>query len=99
MFIELYTADSTLGRVIQLDDDYEMKVQAADIARVHAAEVSIRLMNLVLNGLNGIYHGRLPDRVVDHMREFQKRMLPTTDIIAIKRRIAEHVYAEKKYPF
>lgn len=99
MFIELYTADSTLGRVIQLDDDYEMKVQAADIARVHSAEVSIRLMNLVLTGLNGIYHGRLPDRVVDHMREFQKRMLPTTDIIAIKRRIAEHVYAEKKYPF
>ncbi|RMF06972.1 MAG: acyl-CoA dehydrogenase [Candidatus Neomarinimicrobiota bacterium] len=99
MLIDIYTADSTLARVLQLPEDYPYRIQTLDIARVHAADSSLRLMNLALNGLNGIFHGSLPARVIDAMREFQKRMLLPTDILSLKRRIAETIYSLKSYPY
>jgi alkylation response protein AidB-like acyl-CoA dehydrogenase len=99
MLMDIYTADSTLSRVLQLPEDYPYRSNVLDIARVHAADSSLRLMNLALNGLNGIFHGSLPLNVIDHMREFQKRMLLPTDILGLKRRIPETIYHHKTYPY
>ncbi|NOZ75706.1 MAG: acyl-CoA dehydrogenase [FCB group bacterium] len=99
MLTDIYTADSTLARVLQLPDDYAYRSGVLDIARVHAADSSLRLMNLALNGLNGIFHGSRPTIVIDHMREFQKRMMLPTDILSLKRRIAETMYQRKTYPY
>ncbi len=99
MFIELYTAESTVGRVELLGEEVPERPVAVKIARVQAAEASIRLMNLALTGLNGIFRGDLPVAVVERLRRFQARMLPRTDIIRLKRRIAEYAYARNGYPF
>jgi alkylation response protein AidB-like acyl-CoA dehydrogenase len=99
MFIDLYTADSTITRVRQLDKDDDRRRIPAKIARVHATEASIRLLNLALTGLNRIFRGHLPNEIIDHLRLFQRRMLPKTDIIQLKRDIAEHVYMFNTYPF
>ena len=99
MLMIIYTADSTLSRVLQLPGDYPYKSNVLDIAQVHAADSSLKLMNLALNGLNGIFHGSLSAEAVDRMREFQKRMLLPTDILSLKRRIAETMYNRKTYPY
>lgn len=99
MFIELYTADSTITRVRQINDTGKEYKTIVKIAKVHAAEVSLRILSLSLTGLNGIYRGHLPEEVIAHLRTFQVQMLPRTDIIGLKRHIAEMVYAHKTYPF
>lgn len=99
MLTDIYTADSTLSRALQLPENYTYRSGVLDIVRVHAADSSLRLMNLALNGLNGIFHGSLPAIVIDHMREFQKRMMLPTDILSLKRRIAETIYQRKTYPY
>ncbi len=99
MLMIIYTADSTLSRVLQLPGDYPYKSNVLDIAQVHAADSSLKLMNLALNGLNGIFHGSLSAEAIDRMREFQKRMLLPTDILSLKRRIAETMYNRKTYPY
>ena len=99
MFIDLYTAESTLCRVQQLGEATTWHDIPTDIAKVHAAEVSLRLLGLALTGLNGIYRGNRPPEVHEHLRQFQKRMLLNTDIIQLKRDIADYVYTENRYPF
>jgi len=99
MFIELYTAESTVGRASLLDPQTAEQPTAVKIARVQAAEASIRLLNLALTGLNGIFRGDLPVAMIERLRRFQVRMIPRTDIIRLKRDIAEHVYAKNGYPF
>ena len=99
MFIDLYTAESTLCRVQQLGETNTWHDVPGDIAKVHAAEVSLRLLGLALTGLNGIYRGNPPPEVNEHLHRFQKRMLLNTDIIQLKRDIADYIYAEDRYPF
>ncbi|PJB96215.1 MAG: hypothetical protein CO080_03890, partial [Nitrospirae bacterium CG_4_9_14_0_8_um_filter_70_14] len=64
-----------------------------------AAEASIRLLNLALTGLNGIFRGALPMAMIERLRRFQARMIPRTDILRLKRAIAEYAYAKESYPF
>ncbi len=99
MFIDLYTAESTLCRVQQLGESHTWHDVPKDIARVHAAEMSLRLLGWALTGLNGIYRGNPPPEVHEHLHRFQKRMLLNTDIIQLKRDIADYVYTESRYPF
>lgn len=97
MFIELYTTESVLARVTQMEGPAEYTI--LEIARVQTAESCIRLLNMVLFGFNGIYQGHLPEAIIEKLRSFQAMMLPRTDIIGLKRRIADTVYAKQDYPY
>ncbi len=99
MLIELYTAESTVGRAALLDPRSAEQPTAVKVARVQAAEASIRLLNLALTGLNGIFRGDLPVAMVERLRRFQVRMIPRTDIIRLKRDIAEYACDKDIYPF
>ena len=99
MFTELYVADSTLSRVQCLASDDLAHKMATTLARIHSAEVSIRLLNLALTGLHAVFHGKLPPDTADHLQHFQRRMLPETDIIQLKRDLADYVYSRTGYPF
>lgn len=99
MFTLLYTADSTISRVRQVIEADGHNQTLVDIAKVHAAEVSIQLMNMALAGWNGVYRGNLPPEITAKLRIFQRHMLPKTDILGLKRQIAEAIYAQQRYPF
>ena len=98
-FLDLYMADSTLGRIRQVIQGNAQHGVLISIAQALTAEVSLRLLSRALTGLNDIYHGRLPEEVIDTLRRFQTSMLPRVDVARLKRQIAEFVYSEKQYPF
>ncbi|MFC1785593.1 acyl-CoA dehydrogenase family protein, partial [Candidatus Neomarinimicrobiota bacterium] len=99
IFIDIYTADSTISRVQQNIESGNKDRTPLYIAKVFAAEASIRLLNMALTGMNGIYKGNLKNSIIDNLKNFQVRMLPKIDIIGMKRSIAEHVYSKQSYPF
>ncbi|NQV37072.1 MAG: acyl-CoA dehydrogenase family protein [Candidatus Marinimicrobia bacterium] len=99
MFTDIYTSESVLARVNHLLRKGESDSTILAIAKVQTAESSIRLLNTALTGFNGIYHGHLPESIIDFLRSFQARMLPRTDIIGLKRHISEAVYHQKAYPY
>ncbi len=99
MFIEIYTAESTIARVQQGVGKINLEGTAIDVAKVHTAEVCLKLLNLALTGLNRIYRAYLSEKIIDHLRIFQTKMLLSTDIIGLKRRIAEKACVKKDYPF
>jgi len=99
IFIDIYTSESTISRVQQNMDAGNKDRIPLYIAKVFAAEASIRLLNLTLTGMNGIYKGKLKNTMVENLKNFQARMLPKIDIIAMKRTIADHIYSKQSYPF
>jgi len=99
IFIDIYSAESTISRVQQSMDAGKKDRIPLYIAKVFAAEASIRLLNLTLTGMNGIYKGKLKNTMVENLKNFQARMLPKIDIIAMKRMIADHIYSKQSYPF
>ena len=99
IFTDIYTAESTISRVQQNIESGNKDRIPLYIAKVFAAEASIRLLNMALTGMNGIYKGNLKSSIVEKLKNFQVRMLPTIDIIAMKRMIADHIYSKQAYPF
>ncbi|MDA2921865.1 acyl-CoA dehydrogenase family protein [Patescibacteria group bacterium AH-259-L07] len=95
IFIDLYALDSTVGRLLNNDPDDIL----LSMLKVMVSEASLRLLDKARLGLNAIYHGQLPKEVNGKLRKFQSRMLPKTDVYALKNQIAEYVYRQKKYPF
>ena len=99
IFIDIYTTESTISRVRQNIESGNNERTPLYIAKVFTAEASIRLLNMALTGMNGIYKGGLKNTIIDNLKNFQVRMLPKIDIIGLKRLIAEHVYSKQSYPF
>jgi len=56
-------------------------------------------LNLSLTALNGIYRGQTTPIVFDQMRNFQAKMLMPTDIVNLKREVAQRIFNQKEYPF
>jgi hypothetical protein len=54
---------------------------------------------MALTGLNGITRGSLSEEMVDYLKQFEARMLLPTDIIGLKRKIANYTYSQQSYPF
>ena len=98
-FMDLYLADSTVARIGQLEEGNGQEPVLEAIAKTFTAEMALRLLNSALTGLNDIYHGHLPETVMDKMRKFQIRLLPSTDVAVMKRQIADYIYQRKTYPF
>ena len=99
IFTEIYTAESTIARVQQAKKSNTLDQTSVSVAKVHSAEVCLKLLTFALTGLNRIYRAHLPESIIDHLRKFQINLLLPTDIIGLKRTIAEKAYAKKDYPF
>ncbi len=99
IFTDIFTAESVVKRAQDGIESGKSDKTAVKIAKVYSAEMIIRLLNKALTGLNGIYKGHLSEDMIDHLRKFQARMLLNTDIIGLKRDIAEHAYLKKNYPY
>lgn len=94
-FIDLYTLDSTAGRLFNKSQDDVL----LSILKVLISEASLSLLNRARLGLNAIYNGQVPKNIADKLEKFQTCMVPKIDVHALKNQIAEYVYSQKQYPF
>ena len=99
IFIDLYTAESTVVRAQKIMDIGNQDRTVSSIAKIFTAEMVLRLLNLSLTALNGIYRGQTTPIVFDQMRNFQAKMLMPTDIVNLKREVAQRIFNQKEYPF
>ena len=99
IFIDLYTAESTVVRAQKIMDIGNQDRTVSSIAKIFTAEMVLRLLNLSLTALNGIYGGKTTPIVFDQMRNFQAKMLMPTDIVNLKREVAQKIFNQKEYPF
>jgi alkylation response protein AidB-like acyl-CoA dehydrogenase len=99
MFMELYTAESVIARAEYSVNSKQAKPIVLDIARAYTAEISLTLLNRALTGMNGITKGKLSASHSEYLKKFEARMLLATDIIGLKRKIANYTYSQKSYPF
>ncbi len=99
IFTDLYTAESTVVRAKKIMESERPIPSAISIAKINSAEMVLRILNMALTALNGIYRGHTSPAVVDHLRTFQAKMLLSTDIIGLKRQVAETIYQSKTYPY
>lgn len=99
VFIDLYTAESTVVRAQKILENDNHDKTVCSIAKIYTAEMVLRLLNISLTALNGIFSGHTTYEVIDQLRQFQARMMTQTDIINLKRNVARYIYYHKEYPF
>ncbi len=99
IFMDLYTAESTVVRAQKIMENGNHDPTVCSIARIFTAEMVLRLLNMSLTALNGIYGGHTTPIVIDQLRHFQARMMMQTDIINLKREVANRIYQSNEYPF
>ncbi|HDY75404.1 MAG TPA: acyl-CoA dehydrogenase [Candidatus Marinimicrobia bacterium] len=99
VFMDLYTAESTVVRAQKILENDNHDKTVCSIAKIYTAEMVLRLLNISLTALNGIFSGHTTYEVIDQLRQFQARMMTQTDIINLKRNVARYIYYHKEYPF
>jgi len=99
IFTDLYTAESTVVRVQKMMNDDNKSKAACSIAKIYTAEMVLRLLNKSLTAMNGIYGGQTTPEVINQLRHFQGKMMMQTDIIKLKRNVAQYIYNHNEYPF
>ncbi|MBT3215943.1 MAG: acyl-CoA dehydrogenase [Candidatus Marinimicrobia bacterium] len=99
IFMDLYTAEATVVRAQKIMENENHDRTVCSIAKIFTAEMVLRLLNMSLTALNGIYGGHTTPEVIDRLRHFQGRMLLPTDIINLKREVAKRIYQSNQYPF
>ncbi|MEE8335180.1 MAG: acyl-CoA dehydrogenase family protein [Candidatus Neomarinimicrobiota bacterium] len=99
IFTDIYTAESTVLRAIQILKNDKQAEAVTAVAKIYTAEMVLRLLNKSLTAVNGIYGGKTTADVIEKLRKFQGNMVLSTDIIGLKRKLAEYLYSKKDYPF
>lgn len=99
VFMDLYTAESTVVRAQKILENDNHDKTVCSIAKIYTAEMVLRLLNISLTALNGIFSGHTTYEVIDQLRQFQARMMTQTDIINLKRNVARYIYYHNEYPF
>ncbi len=99
IFTDIFTAESTIvrARKIMASDSPESKV--IDIAKVFTTEMTSRIMGNVHNAVGAIYGGAPSPLVDQKISDFENRMRLKTNVIGLKRKIAQHVYDKNGYPY
>jgi len=99
IFTDIYTAESTVVRARKILASDSPKPTVSDIARVFTAEMANRIMGNVYNVIGAIYEGKSSALVSQKIYEFENRMRLKTNVIGLKRKIAQHVYDKNEYPY
>jgi len=99
IFMDIFTAESTIvrARKIMASDSPESTV--VDIAKVFTTEMANRIMGNVHTATSAIYGGISSPLMDQKISEFENRMRLKSNVIALKRKIAQHVYDKNGYPY
>jgi hypothetical protein len=98
-FMDIYSAESTVVRAQKIMVSNSPEPTVVDIAKVFTAEMTNRFINQLHTAINAIFDGEPSDLINQKVNEFESRMRLSTNVIGLKRNIANHVYEKNKYPY
>ena len=99
IFIEIFTAESTIVRAKKIMTSESPNPSVVDIAKVFTTEMVDRIMSKVQIANVAIFDEGESPLLDQKLSEFENRMRLKNNVIKLKRKIAQHVFDENKYPF
>ena len=98
-FMDIYTAESTVVRARKIMASNSPEPTVVDIAKVFTAEMASRFISQLHTAISAICDGK-PSVLIDQkINEFESRIRLSTNVIGLKRNIANHVYKKNRYPY
>jgi len=98
-FMDIYTAESTVVRARKIMASNSPEPTVVDITKVFTAEMANRFISKLHTAISAICDGK-PSVLIDQkINEFESRMRLSTNVIGLKRNIANHVYKKNRYPY
>ncbi len=99
IFIEIFTAESTIVRAKKIMTSESPNPSVVDIAKVFTTEMVDRIMSKVQIANVAIFEEGNSPLLDQKISEFGNRMRLKNNVIKLKRKIAQYVFDENKYPF
>ena len=99
IFIEIFTAESTIVRAKKIMTSESPNPSVVDIAKVFTTEMVDRIMSKVQIANVAIFEEGNSPLLDQKISEFENRMRLKNNVIKLKRKIAQYVLDENKYPF
>jgi len=98
-FMDIYAAESTVVRARKIMDSNLPEPTVVDIAKVFTAEMTNRLISQLHTAMNAICEGEHSTHINQKVYEFESRIRLSTNVIRLKKNIANYVYKKNKYPY
>ena len=99
MFTHIFTSESVICRAQQSNPSNGTANMTHDIARIDVAESMLDMNMLASKCLNRIFSGSIPPHVSSSVQQLQGLMQLNTDIMSLKRPLAEYMLDKRDYPF
>ena len=99
IFTEIFTAESTIVRAKKIMTSESPNPSVVDIAKVFTTEMVDRIMSKVQIANVAIFEEGNSPLLDQKISEFENRMQLKNNVIKLKRKIAQYVFDENKYPF
>ena len=99
IFTEIYTMESVIARVSQIQSVNGASNMGSIIARIYAAESLLKMKSLSKVCLNKIFKEIIPDNHLETIQQLTSRMTLHIDVISLKQELADFMYTKKDYPF
>ena len=98
-FMDIYAAESTVVRACKIMDSNSPEPTVVDIAKTFTSEMANRLISQLHTAKNAINEGEQSHHIDQKVNEFESRIRLSTNVIRLKRNIANYVYKNNKYPY
>ena len=99
IFIDIFTAESTIVRANKIMNGDSPEPTVVDIAKVYTTEMEQRIMAKVHTATMAIFDEETSPVFEQKLLEFKNRMHLKNNVIGLKRKIAQHVFDQNKYPY
>ena len=99
IFTDIFTAESTIVRANKIMNSDYSEPTVIDIAKVYTTEMEQRIMAKVHTATMAIFDEETLPVFEKKLLEFKNRMHLKNNVIGLKRKIAQHVFDQNKYPY
>ena len=99
IFTDIFTAESTIVRAKKIMESDSPESTVVDIAKVFTTEMEKRIMANVRTITMAIFDERIPKDFEEKLSNFENRMRLNNNVIGLKRKIAQNVFDQNKYPY
>lgn len=99
IFIEIFTIESVLYRIRQNFEPNKKFNMIHIIGKIATYESIVKIKTLNRICLNKIFHGSIPSKVEEEVKQLEKQKELQTDIISLKQTLGTFLLKQGKYPF